>query len=152
MTIGGVREIAGHDRMIALGVEIAGELRAGDVVLIHGDLGAGKTTLTQGIAAGLGVTDQIQSPTFGIVAEYDWPVSGQTRARLRHLDLYRLESIDDLESIDYASVIAPDDGITIIEWPERAEGWLPTRFMLVRISYVDIGARLVEIGRVDGTR
>src|SRR6188508_852380 len=81
-----------------IGTELSGRLRGGDVVLLRGDLGAGKTTMTQGIARGLGVEGAVQSPTFTLVAEYDAPHLGPD-SQLIHIDLYRLEGAADLDSV-----------------------------------------------------
>lgn len=131
--------------MVALGHQIAESLVAGDVVLLHGDLGAGKTTLTQGLAAGLGISGPIQSPTFTLVAEHAVPDAPGGIGTLYHLDLYRLDGPDDLESLGFDQYIAPENAVTVIEWPERAAGWLPPRFVLVRIEYAAGGGREVTI-------
>ena len=120
------------------GQRFAGELRAGDVVLLHGDLGAGKTTLTQGIAAGLGVPEAVQSPTFTLVGEHRG-----VALTLHHLDLYRLDDPSELESFGYETYLAPEDGVSVIEWPERAGDWLPDAFWLVQIAHLGGDRRLV---------
>ena len=142
--------IRGETAMRELGSRLAEGLRIGDVLLLHGDLGSGKTTLTQGIAAGLSIREAIMSPTFGIVAEYDGVASDGSSIRLHHLDLYRLDDPDDLESIGFDQYASPDDGITVIEWPERAIGWLPDRYLLVAISYAGLAERFVSIQPVEG--
>src|SRR5215210_4246279 len=109
-------------------------LAAGDVILLHGDLGAGKTTLAQGIARGLGVGGYVQSPTFTLVHEHDGQTADGTPVRLYHLDLYRLSGEDDLDSFGYDEYLAPSDGVSVIEWPERAAGRLPGRYLLVRLE------------------
>jgi tRNA threonylcarbamoyladenosine biosynthesis protein TsaE len=131
--------------MVAFGERIAAGLAVGDVLLLHGDLGAGKTTLTQGIARGLGVAGSVQSPTFTIVAEHDVTLASGVLARLYHLDLYRLTDPSELESFGYEQYLRPEDGIAVIEWPERAEDWFPERFLLVRIEYQGDGGRRVRI-------
>lgn len=83
----------------------------GTVVLLYGDLGAGKTTLTQGIGAALGV-DEVSSPTFLLAAEHVGSL------RLHHVDLYRLEETDDLSSLGLDDVLGIDD-LVVVEWPER---------------------------------
>ncbi|MDQ3656671.1 MAG: tRNA (adenosine(37)-N6)-threonylcarbamoyltransferase complex ATPase subunit type 1 TsaE [Chloroflexota bacterium] len=133
--------------MQAFGRSFASQLGCGDVVLLHGDLGAGKTTLTQGIAAGLGVAGPVQSPTFSIVAEHDGVDAGGGAIRLYHLDLYRLSDSGDLEALGYDQYIAPLDGISVIEWPERAGAWLPERFWLLRITHSGTGGRWIELSR-----
>ena len=106
--------------------------------------GAGKTTLVQGIAAGLGVEEAIQSPTFGLVADHRGRLASGDAVAIHHLDLYRLESPDDLEDLGYEQYIAPADGISLIEWPERANDWLPDRFMLLKINPGVAGGRRIE--------
>ena len=95
----------------AIGEALAGCLRDGDVVLLHGDLGAGKTTLAKGIASALGVEEVVSSPSFSLVNEYDTGLAAGV-TRLYHLDLYRLQSEDDLASIGFDDFMAPADGIT----------------------------------------
>lgn len=147
MSTGDVAEIPHADAMRAYGRSFAAGLRRGDVVLLHGDLGAGKTTLTQGIAAGLGVEGAVQSPTFSIVAEHDGVDAEGHPVRLYHLDLYRLAEPQELASLGYEQYIDPIDAISIIEWPERAGAWLPDRFWLLRITHSGIGGRRVERSR-----
>src|SRR5215203_5031908 len=101
---------------MAVGGALANWLRDGDLVLLHGDLGAGKTTLTKGVAAALGVQDVVSSPSFSLVNEYRTDLPGPV-TRLYHLDLYRLQGEDDLASIGFDDFAAPADGVTIVEWP-----------------------------------
>lgn len=95
------------------GRALAGELRAGDLVLLTGPLGAGKTTLTQGIGEGLGVRGQVASPTF-IIARVHPPLAAGPA--LVHVDAYRLESLDDLEALDLDESL--EDSVTVVEWGE----------------------------------
>jgi tRNA threonylcarbamoyladenosine biosynthesis protein TsaE len=119
----------GEEETRSIGERLGRRLPDGAVVLLNGDLGAGKTTLTQGIAAGFGVEEQVQSPTFTLVAEHQ----GEDGRKLYHLDLYRLQDEADLESFGYEQYIDPVDGVSIIEWPERAGEWLPEAFLLIDI-------------------
>jgi tRNA threonylcarbamoyladenosine biosynthesis protein TsaE len=100
----------------SLGVKLGQLLEAGTVLLLEGDLGAGKTSLVQGIGAGLAIDETIDSPTFTLINEYD-----QGRLALYHLDLYRLEPDEvlglNLES--YWEGIEVEPGVVAIEWPER---------------------------------
>lgn len=137
--------VVGETAMRRLGASLATRLRGGDVLLLHGDLGAGKTTLVQGIATGLSIPDPVQSPTFGLVAEYQGRTSGGSEVRFFHLDLYRLTDPAELEGIGFEQYASPDDGITAIEWPERAIGWLPQRFLLLSITHDGPDARSVTI-------
>lgn len=125
-----IHTIASGEAMRAFGVAFSRRLNAGDVVLLHGDLGAGKTTMTQGIARGLGVRGAVQSPTFTLVQEHRG-----TRLVLYHLDLYRLDDPSELEGIGYETYLDPVDGVSVIEWPERAGDWLPERFWLIQIDH-----------------
>ncbi len=137
--------IASGDEMQALGEQLATQLVTGDVLLLHGDLGAGKTTLVQGIARGFQVEEAVQSPTFTLVAEHDGVTASGESIRLYHLDLYRLTDPFELESFGYETYLQPADGISLIEWPERADDWLPERFLLVRIDYAAGGGRSLTI-------
>ena len=117
----------------SVGQEIGRLLAAGDVVLLHGDLGAGKTTLTKGIADSLGVAEEVQSPTFTVVAEYRAPQLGRDHWII-HVDLYRVGGESDLLSIGLDDVLDRDDSVVVVEWPERAgRAELPAR-LLVRIE------------------
>ncbi len=143
--------ITGAAAMRQLGIRLAAGLRGGDVLLLHGDLGAGKTTLTQGIAAGLRVPEPVQSPTFGLVAEHDGVAADGSPVRLYHLDLYRLDDPAGLEALGFDRYADPDDGISVIEWPERAAGWLPERYLLVTIGHAGVDERSVGIRAVGAT-
>lgn len=141
------------DAMQQLGERLGRLLERGDVVLLHGDLGAGKTTLVQGLARAFAIDVPIQSPTFGIVSEHDGVGTDGGRFMLHHLDLYRLEDVDELESIGFDEYLDPAEGVTAIEWPERAGEWLPERFVLVTIEHAGADVRHVTIARhgVDAT-
>src|SRR5215203_3459402 len=118
-------EIISHSpaETAAIGEALAGCLQDGDVVLLHGDLGAGKTTLAKGIASGLGVGDVVSSPSFSLVNEYD--TDQPAVSRLFHLDLYRLRDESDLASIGFDDLVASAVGVMLVEWPERAVTVLP---------------------------
>lgn len=138
-------EVHSAAAMQQLGRDLARSMRVGDVLLLHGDLGAGKTTLAQGVAAGLGIESPVQSPTFTLVREH----TGR-EMKFYHLDLYRLENQDELEEIGYESYIEPIDGVSLIEWPERAGDWLPDAFLLVQIDHMGGDRRCVIINRYGG--
>ncbi len=109
---------------------LASRLRTGDVLLLRGDLGAGKTTLARGIARGLGVEGPVASPTFTLLCCHEG------RVPLRHFDLYRLTDADEFESAGLADYIG-GDSVSLIEWPERCEGALPETHLEIRIDYGD---------------
>ncbi len=123
-------------------------VRPGDLILLHGDLSAGKTTFTQGIARGVGVEDYVQSPTFTLVNEHDGTRPDGTPLRLYHLDLYRLAGEADLESFGFEQYLAPADGVAVVEWPERAATVLPEAYLLVRLAAVGADARRITIEAV----
>ena len=110
----GERLLTGEDDTRALGAELAGLARPGLVVLLVGDLGAGKTTFSQGFCAALGVEDAVTSPTWALCNVYRWH-SGE----LHHYDLYRLEHARELDAIGLEESVS-SGALTLIEWPELA--------------------------------
>ena len=113
------------EETVAKGREIALQLRPPVLVLLKGDLGAGKTTLTKGIISGLGAAreDEVTSPTFNLVHEFRSPApagpeSRQRACKVYHVDLYRIESFHDLESLGLEDALS-EKAIVIIEWPEH---------------------------------
>ena len=120
------------------GKSLAGILRAGDVVALYGDLGSGKTVLVQGICQGLEVREFVTSPSFTIIQEYSgkFPVA--------HFDFYRLESIRAIENLDLDGYFEKS-GISLIEWAERVELFLPRNRFSIRFD------RIVENGKLVNT-
>lgn len=125
------------------GRALAEQAEAGDLICLQGDLGAGKTTLVQAIARGLGVKGWVNSPSYAILHEY----SG--RLPLYHMDFYRLNSSDDILEIGLDEYFAKD-GLTVIEWAERAKGILPRDKMWLYICHTGESTRLVEITAAAG--
>ena len=121
-----VTATAGEDATRALGERLGAALRAGDVVLLSGDLGSGKTRLAQGIGRGLGCPGPVTSPTFVLVNEH------VGRERLFHADLYRLAGADDLSELGLWE--EAERGVLVVEWPDRAAGHLPTATITVEIT------------------
>ncbi len=117
---------------VRLGRRIGRRLRAGDVVLLQGDLGTGKTVVAQGIGRGLGVGDPVKSSSFVLVNEY------QGRLRMYHADLYRLEDPEQVAELALEENAAA--GVLVVEWPERALDELPPEHLLVRLEWSDRGA------------
>jgi tRNA threonylcarbamoyladenosine biosynthesis protein TsaE len=114
-----------------VGMRLGALLNPGDLVALVGDLGSGKTTLVQGIAAGWGSLDPVSSPTFVIVNVYRHTEG----MRLFHLDAYRLSS--SIEALDLDLEAMLDQGPIIVEWAERVQSALPDRGLWVQLSYVD---------------
>ena len=110
----------------------------GDILLLEGDLGAGKTTLTQGLAKGLGVTEFVNSPTFVIINEY---FTG--RLPLYHMDLYRVEEEAQLYDLGVEEYFY-GNGVCVVEWPEIARAFLPEDFAQLSLAH-DGNARTVEL-------
>ena len=134
-------ETAGADETVALGRRIAAALAPGDVVALAGDLGAGKTHLAKGIAAGLGLDPAaVTSPTFALVQEHG-------DGALLHLDLYRIESDEQAARLGLGELL-DGDAVALVEWPERAPDWLPARTVWLRLTHLGGDRRRVE--RVDG--
>jgi tRNA threonylcarbamoyladenosine biosynthesis protein TsaE len=101
------------------------------VVVLHGELGAGKTTLVQAICLGYGVTEDVSSPTFALVHEYQAP-----RSPVYHLDLYRLDSPSQLDAIGWDEIVAAR-ALVLIEWPERAGDRIPDGYVTLSLQHLE---------------
>lgn len=124
-----------------LGAALAAAVRPGDVVLLTGDLGAGKTVLAKGLGTGLGVSEPITSPTFNILLAHEG------RIPLYHFDLYRLDRAAQLEDVDYWGTLEAD-GVSLVEWGDRFAEAEPEQHVLVRIAIAgDVDRLLVVQGR-----
>jgi tRNA threonylcarbamoyladenosine biosynthesis protein TsaE len=114
---------------LAVGRAIGERLDAGDVVVLSGDLGTGKTVMAKGIAAGLGVTGTVVSPTFALARGYEG------RVPVHHLDVYRLDRLQ--EAIDLGLEELLDDGVVVVEWGEGVRELLPADRIEVTLAVVD---------------
>jgi len=123
------------DQTRRLGIYLGGYLRQGDTICLEGNLGAGKTTLVQGIAQGWGALDPVSSPTYVIVNEYRRP----DEQRLFHVDAYRLENTLDAEFLDFDRMLA--QGPIVIEWPERITAVLPENYLWISLGYTGVEHR-----------
>ena len=112
---------------VALGGRIASILTQGDVVLLTGELGAGKTALARAILRALGVTEHVPSPTFTLVQAYE-----TSALVVRHFDLYRIEAANELDELGLEDALS--EGAALIEWPERAAGRLPPDALQVDLT------------------
>jgi tRNA threonylcarbamoyladenosine biosynthesis protein TsaE len=108
----------GADETHALGRRIGALLRAGDVVVLDGELGSGKTVFAKGIAVGLGITEPVVSPTFTVVREYDAPTP------LVHVDVYRLDHLQELHDLGFDDLVG-GEAVTVVEWGGRVRALLP---------------------------
>ncbi|HPS58145.1 MAG TPA: tRNA (adenosine(37)-N6)-threonylcarbamoyltransferase complex ATPase subunit type 1 TsaE [Spirochaetota bacterium] len=127
-------------------LKIAGKIGSmasrGDIITLSGELGAGKTVFAKGIAAGLGIDESITSPTFSLMEVHE----GTTP--LYHFDLYRLETASELDELFFEEYWE-GDGVSVIEWPERAAGRLPHRVISVTIEYTGPDSRRITIENPD---
>jgi tRNA threonylcarbamoyladenosine biosynthesis protein TsaE len=113
----------------AFGLRLAALARPGTVIALIGALGTGKTTMTKAIAEGLGVTESVTSPTFAIIKEY---ASG--RLPLYHFDLYRIGDAEEMYALGFEEYFF-GDGVTVVEWADRAEEFLPRDAIVIRLAY-----------------
>ena len=113
----------------SIGRILGARARAGDVILLVGGLGSGKTCLTQGILWGLGVDEFARSPTFVLVSQY------RGRLMLYHMDLYRLDTIDEVIDLGLEEYLF-GDGVCVVEWAEKAPDVFPKQHLMVRIDHV----------------
>jgi tRNA threonylcarbamoyladenosine biosynthesis protein TsaE len=125
----------------ALGARIAERLRPGDVVLLAGEMGTGKTTLVRGACRALGVPGPVTSPTFTIGQRY-----GGGRMPVSHLDLYRLESLEGEDPALLEDYLLPG-GVAFVEWPAAGAGRLDRPAVEIRLAHVSEARRRIEVGR-----
>ena len=126
----GVYDVNSVEETWELAKQLATELKPGDIVCLEGDLGAGKTTFTQGLAAAMGVPGRVNSPTFCIVQEH------RGSSLLVHMDLYRLHGEDDVIAIGWEDYLA-EGAILVVEWPERAGALIPAEAKHVVFTHLD---------------
>lgn len=119
------------DETRQLGAALAELTRAGDLLLLAGDLGAGKTAFTQGLGRGLGVDEPITSPTFTLAREYQG-----SRLRLHHLDAYRMESMAEIFDVGLPELL-DDEAVVVVEWGDAIAPGVPADFLEIRITLGD---------------
>jgi len=129
-------EIDSPEAMKAFGHKISQQLSSGDILALIGDLGAGKTHLTQGIASALGRTDAVTSPTFALVNEYT-----DCTPEVIHFDWYRMDTPEELLAIGWEDYLERD-AILIIEWPDRFPEMIPAGSHCIHIEHLEQGRRL----------
>lgn len=123
----------------SIAASLASFLHAGDLVLLSGDLGAGKTHFVQGIAQALGITEAVTSPTFPIVMMYE-----DVTLPLYHFDLYRLESEEELEDIGFFEIIE-GEGVSFIEWGDKFPDALPSDYLSLHLQVDPDGTRNLHL-------
>lgn len=131
-------ELPDETATVALGRRIASGLRAGDAVLLTGELGAGKTALARAILRSLGVAEHVPSPTFTLVQAYD-----TSALVVRHFDLYRIEAENELDELGLDDALG--EGAALIEWPERAAGRLPPDALRVELTVAGEALRRAKV-------
>jgi tRNA threonylcarbamoyladenosine biosynthesis protein TsaE len=132
------RQGVGLGELRRIGRRLAGALKGGDLVLLYGPLGAGKTTLVRAVAEALEVTDPVRSPSFTLANIY----SG--RLLVQHLDLYRLDEIGDDDALALEEYVG-GDAVTLVEWPQAGIGRLGPATWKVRLAHESLHERTVEI-------
>jgi tRNA threonylcarbamoyladenosine biosynthesis protein TsaE len=134
-------QAANEAEMIEAGRSFAARLRAGDVVALDGDLGAGKTHFCKGLVAGLGSNEEVTSPTFALVQEYQggaWPVF--------HFDWYRLEDAAELQGIGWDDYL-DEEGVILVEWSEKFPAMLPPATYVLAFRILPDGVRHITLSR-----
>lgn len=126
--------------MLAFGMELAAQLKAGDWLAIDGPLGAGKTVLCDGILRGLGYQGEVASPSYALVHQYDPP---DVRISVNHADLYRLDDLGDLEELGLAD--HRDDCITLVEWAKRGGDYFGKPSYRIKICALEDGSRQLDM-------
>lgn len=129
---------------IALGEKIGGLLKGGDLIAYSGDLGAGKTTITRGVSIGMGLGDEVTSPTFALVNEYRG-----ADLSLIHFDMYRINSSADLETTGFFDYM-DEDAVLAVEWSENIAEEIPDNAIRIDIQRVDDDTRIITIETYDG--
>lgn len=129
-----------------LGWQLAQHLQPGDVLLLWGNLGAGKSELTRGIAEGLGVTSTVTSPSFTILNVYD-----EGRIPLYHFDWYRLESAEELFEMGMDEYLG-GDGVAVVEWPSQCPEAIPETYLAVKLAPCGENEREITLTPMGGFR
>ena len=126
-----------------LAKNLAQKCRDGAIIALSGPLGAGKTAFTQGFAQGLGISERLISPTFILMRQYNIP--NHPHGKLFHIDLYRLENAEEIESLGLEEIFANPQNITLIEWAEKLGQKLPPKAIKIKIKILSKNSREIEV-------
>jgi tRNA threonylcarbamoyladenosine biosynthesis protein TsaE len=126
------------EQTIKLGEYIGSCLAKGDVLALKGTLAAGKTTITKGIASGLGIEENVTSPTFTLISEYEG------RLPLYHMDVYRLDSTESFENLGVDEMLY-GDGVCVVEWSEKVLECLPPDSISIALEAREDGSRVITV-------
>lgn len=122
------------DQTQRLGARLGTLLQGGDVICLQGSLGTGKTCLTQGIGRGWGAERQIVSPSFVLIREYEHP---QDADQLYHIDLYRINSVEEVWGLGVDDFLGAEHAVCVIEWAERGQALIPPEHLWITLDFVD---------------
>lgn len=127
---------------IQLGIDIGKKIKKGDIIALKGNLAAGKTTITKGIALALDIDDEITSPTYTLISEYPGKIP------LYHMDMYRIDSIEEFEMLGVDELLF-GNGVSVIEWSERIEEYLPEDHIVINIQRQKDGSRNITVKGIE---
>lgn len=129
---------------LQLARDFARDCKAGQVIALHGNLGVGKTIFAKGVISALTKEEEtnIQSPTFNYLCIY------QGIFPIYHFDLYRIKNHRDFTALGFTDYLADDEGLCLIEWPERIEPLLPTNTIHISFAYAENGGRLIDVSKI----
>ena len=134
--------LASEQETIAFAKEFASQLQGGSILLLDGDLGAGKTCFVRGLCEGLGGDPrQVSSPTFAILQEY----TIEDGLTLIHIDAYRLSGEEELESIGWDEYVADQNVVIAIEWPSNIANAIPSNAILLKFDHIDMHTREITL-------
>lgn len=148
LLLNGMKRAFKKDELESIAREILSSLQRGEnatVIALSGDLGAGKTTLSQHMARELGVTENVLSPTFVIMKSYI--VKDPRYAKLVHIDAYRLESEEEIRRLGWEAIMSDPANLILIEWPEKIPEVIPARALRVTLTHSDESTREIQIDK-----
>jgi len=128
-----------------LGKKLAASLKGKKVIALYGELGSGKTTFVQGLARGLGIKGRIISPTFVFIRSYPLPITHNSKPIFYHVDLYRIDKIEDTRGLGIEELMVEKEAIVVIEWAEKIKSILPKKRIDIFFEYVSEKQRKINI-------